>query len=517
MLRHRIGLTYLPGTLPCFETFGNLPTDIVQGNGCVGGKPASKVLDMIIIPGGSLVESQTVTDNLANEVQKMADEGKFVLGVCSGFQILSKGTDVGRLSITPIMRGGMGLLDVEFSPLVCTDQVKATVVNRSYLTDEIGKEVAGFHCHTYGNIILGKEATPILVSHTKRLNYHTDARELVAGITNKEGNVVGIILHALIDRNPLVIKSIVTSLDITSAELAEIRTANARLLKQISREVGILTGIRSQTRKTPKAGTPCFLLVTALGSGTGKTFIVTGIASVLKKRGFKVGVLKIGGDIRDTVPALYMIKEPMRTYASIRIGESGWLSVSDAVKAAGKDYDFVVIEGAMSAFTGLLNENIVRPCSTAEVGAALGVPAIVVVGSDKEGIEGAMVSSLNYIRLLKNLGVKVKGVILNKVHTSYLTQEVKKTIEEAFACVGVELVGIVPRMNLEGRGVIPEIEIKYEEFGAKALETAEVSLNTEKIAAMAEPSSVSDLDYHAFLIKFKNSLIADFKPDTDGG
>jgi hypothetical protein len=61
-LKHRVGLAYLPGALPCFEAFGNLPTDLVGENGLVGGEPASEVLDMMIIPGGSLVESQTVKD-----------------------------------------------------------------------------------------------------------------------------------------------------------------------------------------------------------------------------------------------------------------------------------------------------------------------------------------------------------------------------------------------------------------------------------------------------------------------
>lgn len=121
-------MAYLPGSLPCFETFGNLPTDLVREDGLVEGKTASDVLDMIIIPGGSLVESNTLKEDLAREICKMADCSKFVLGICSGFQILSNGTDIGRLSAYPIMRKGLGLIDAEFTPLICTDQVKATVI-----------------------------------------------------------------------------------------------------------------------------------------------------------------------------------------------------------------------------------------------------------------------------------------------------------------------------------------------------------------------------------------------------
>ena len=74
--------------------------------------------------------------------------------------------------------------------------------------------------------------------------------------------------------------------------------------------------------------------MTATGSGSGKTFLVTGIAGALKKRGFKVGVIKVGGDIRDAVPALYLVKEPIKDYSSIKIGESGWKPLAEAVGEA---------------------------------------------------------------------------------------------------------------------------------------------------------------------------------------
>ena len=65
-----------------------------------------------------------------------------MLGICSGFQVLAKETDVGRLSTIPITREGLGLLDAEFKPLVCTDRVKATIVDKSFITQDVGKEVA---------------------------------------------------------------------------------------------------------------------------------------------------------------------------------------------------------------------------------------------------------------------------------------------------------------------------------------------------------------------------------------
>ena len=67
-MKHRIGLVYVAGALPCFENFGNLPTDLVREDGLVLNKPASEILDMLIIPGGSLVESQTINGKLTKQI-----------------------------------------------------------------------------------------------------------------------------------------------------------------------------------------------------------------------------------------------------------------------------------------------------------------------------------------------------------------------------------------------------------------------------------------------------------------
>ncbi len=513
-MRHKVGLVYVSGALPCFEAFGNLPTDLVREDGLVAGKPASESLDMIIIPGGSLAESQTIKGNLAREIADMADMGKFVLGICAGFQILSRGTDIGRLSASPIIREGLGLLDAEFKPLICTDQVKATVVGPSYLTDQVGAEVAGFHCHTYGNIVLHKKAKPILVSHTKRLDYRNNKQDLISGIANWKGNVVGVTVHALLDQNPLIIQGITEALDISPEELQEIRSTNSKLLNTMKSEVGISTNVYQKHKAMSKMKSAPLLLITAMGSGSGKTFIATGLAGALKKRGFNIGVVKIGGDIRDSVPALYLIKEPIRNYSSVKIGESGWNPFSDAVKDASKDYDLLLIEGAMSAFTGLLMDKVERPSATVEVAAALGAPTVIVVACDKEGVEGALLNALNYVKLMRALGVKIKGVILNKARLSYLTPEITSVMKEAFENARVELLGIIPRVELEGRGMIPEIEIRYEEFGAKAIAAAEQYLDIDKLTKIAAPFKNTSIDYEAFSGKFKKTLIEDFKLDA---
>jgi cobyrinic acid a,c-diamide synthase len=255
-----------------------------------------------------------------------------------------------------------------------------------------------------------------------------------------------------------------------------------------------------------KTKRPRTLLITALESGGGKTVITTGLAGALKKRGWNVGVIKIGGDIRDIAPALYLTKEPMRSYSSIEVADTGWKSVPEAVNWTEKDYDFVLVEGAMNAFTGLFLDKPRRPNSTAEVAAALGAPTVVVAGCDKEGIEGGIVSALNYVRFLRKLGLKTVGIILNKVYLNYMSDETRSVVRQAFEKAGAEVLGIVPVSDLEGRGAIPEVEIKYEEFTAKALELVEQSVNMDRIVEVAAPFALADLDYEAFVAKFKDSL-----------
>ncbi|MDR0797409.1 MAG: cobyrinic acid a,c-diamide synthase, partial [Nitrososphaerota archaeon] len=378
-IRRRIGLAYLPGALPCFEGFGNLPTDVVCNDGLVDGKPASDVLDMLIIPSGSLVESQSVNSVVSREISKMADAGKFLLGVCSGFQVLSNRTDAGGLTTVPVVMEGLGLIDADVQPLVCTDKVDAQIIDKSFLSDAVGEKVSGFHCHTYGKVTVHGNARSILVSNIQRVNYRRVPQELVSGVSNKEGNVVGVFVHALLDKNPTLVEGIMKTLDINQLELQEIRKVNAKLVSEIKNEIGINTNIHPAVR-TKKM--PVMVLVTALGSGSGKTFLVTGMAGVLKKMGYNVGLIKLGGDIRDSVSALYLVKESVKSYSSIKIGESGWMPAQEAINQACIEHDFLFVEGAMSAFTGLLNSRGPRPASTVEVAASLGASVLVVVTCD---------------------------------------------------------------------------------------------------------------------------------------
>ncbi|MDD1774328.1 MAG: cobyrinic acid a,c-diamide synthase, partial [Methanobacterium sp.] len=238
----KIGILYVKGSLPLFEDFGNLPTHTVNQYGLVKGVKAHKVLDGLILPGGSMVESINITPELQGEVEKLAVRGSFILGMCSGFQLLAESTNIGRKSPCPIIKEGMGLLDVTFSPLISNDRVEAEIVDQSFLTKGmIGDKVTGFHCHTYGQI--QGEATPLCYSRVRRVNYQDNDQKVLSGVRNDEGNVVGIMLHGSLDENPQFVQNILNYLDATEKDVREVHIQNQKLTEKIRRELGVNTNI----------------------------------------------------------------------------------------------------------------------------------------------------------------------------------------------------------------------------------------------------------------------------------
>ena len=165
----KIGLVYIKGAVPGFENFGELPTHLVKSNGLVDGKKASSELDALIIPGGTLLESGDISDDLSKEIKQIAKDGKPIIGVCAGLQLLANQTDIGRKSEVPIIKEGLGLINVNLSPLISSDRVNAKVYDNSFITKGQNEDVTGFHTHTYGKI--EGDAKPLFYSKIQRMNY----------------------------------------------------------------------------------------------------------------------------------------------------------------------------------------------------------------------------------------------------------------------------------------------------------------------------------------------------------
>ena len=220
----KIGITYVKGAVPGFEDFGNLPTDIVKSNGLVNGVKANDELDALIIPGGTLIESGDISDDLKKEIVKMAQDQKPIIGICAGFQLLGNQIDIGRKSEVPIIKEGLGLIDVNFSPLITSDRVKAEVYNNSFITEGITEDIDGYHTHTYGNVV--GDAKPLFYSKIQRMNYGDNERKIFSGAVNDDGNVIGTMIHNLLDENPKIVSNLLNYLDADEKEIAKIYRKN---------------------------------------------------------------------------------------------------------------------------------------------------------------------------------------------------------------------------------------------------------------------------------------------------
>ncbi len=499
----KIGLLYVNGALPLFENFGELPTHIVKENGLVNGQKASDVLDGLIIPGGSIIESRAVGDDLKDEIIKMNHDGKFIFGMCSGFQLLANKTDIGRRSPCPIERDGLGILDVSFRPMIGTDRVEAEILDDSFLTNGmVGENVTGFHCHTYG--LIEGNAVPLFLSTVKRTDYQDNPRKILSGVRNDEGNVAGTMVHGCLDENESLKNNILEFIDATEKDILEIKEKNMELSKKVRGEIGIDTNINAKSTNSSGSssnpGIPKVLMMVGTGSDSGKTFLTTGIVGALRKRGYRPCVLKVGPDIRDLVPSLYLNKENMEKFSSIQIGGLGWMDLENVLKnLRNQKYDIVLIEGVMSAFTGMLNEK--TPFSSAEIAKAANIPVIMVSSCSKGGIETAAVDIVGHIGIMDKMGVQTSGVILNRVYDRSISEVASSYIT---GITGKSVIGEIPKIKMTERGNTPEVEIKLEEFCLNAMKTVEEHLNVEQIIKMAEiPNFSGYLPYREIVRNFK--------------
>lgn len=476
----KIGLAYINGSVPGFEDFGNLPTDIVKENGLVNGNKASSELDALIIPGGTLIESNDINMDLNTEIKKMARDGKPIIGICAGFQLLSNQIDIGRKSPVPIVKPGLELIDVNFSPLITSDRVKAKVYDNSFITENQNEDVNGFHTHTYGKV--EGDAKPLFYSQVQRMNYgDTNMKgdyNIFSGACNDDGNVIGTMIHGILDENPIIKQNLLNRID--ASDLDEIYERNREVKRFLQSEVGINTNIKVPEISPIKK--PKYLMIGSNGSDSGKTFIITGLAGALRKRGYNVALLKVGPDVRDIIPGLYLTKGRMEDFSSIKIGHLGWSDIESTInRLNSSDYDIVLIEGVMSVFTGLLNEKV--PFSAAEIAMSSNIPMILASGVNKGGIESAAIDLVSHANMLEKFGVDVKAILLNKVYNDEIFDNVVPYIKNNTS-VG-EVLKLPKLKSADMRGFIPEVEIRYELFTSHAMELIEDNLDIDLIVKMA--------------------------------
>ena len=302
---------------------------------------------------------------------------------------------------------------------------------------------------------------------------------IFSGACNDDGNVIGTMIHNILDENSVLVKNLLEQID--AKDIDDIYNRNKNVIKFLHSEVGINTNIKVP-KLDKKTNKPKYLMIGSNGSDSGKTFIVTGLAGALRKRGYKVALLKVGPDVRDIIPGLYLTKGKMEDFSSIKIGHLGWMDIQSTIaKLNSSDYDIVLIEGVMSVFTGLLNEKV--PYSAAEIAMSSKIPMILVSGVNKGGIESAAIDLVSHANILEKFGVPVEAILLNKVYNEEIFNDVVPFIKNN---TNVDKVMKLPKLkSADMRGFIPEVEIRYELFTKHSMELVENNLNVDEIISMA--------------------------------
>ncbi|BCG57281.1 phosphoribosylformylglycinamidine synthase subunit PurQ [Paenibacillus sp. URB8-2] len=152
--------------------------------------------DCILVPGGfsygDYLRCGAISQfaPVMNEVAKAAEQGKFVLGICNGFQIL---TEAGLLP--------GALRRNESMKFRCHDTTLKVVNNTTPFTTEYAKdeEIVIPIAHGEGNYYCDDETLASLKANNQIVFTYSDnpngSVADIAGICNERGNVVGMMPH----------------------------------------------------------------------------------------------------------------------------------------------------------------------------------------------------------------------------------------------------------------------------------------------------------------------------------
>lgn len=182
-------------------------------------------------------------------------------------------------------------------------------------------------------------------------------------------------------------------------------------------------------RREQVGGRTAAALITAPGSGQGKSMVTAAMARLHRNAGRKVRVFKHGPDYLD--PMVLEVASGAPVYQL-----HGWMTGDDEIRwrlaEAAQDADLILVEGSMGLFDG-------DPCS-ADLAVSCGIPALPVMDARAMGQTfGALALGLASYRP----DVQVREVIANRVGSAYHAQLVRESLPP-----GISLLGAIPRSDV---------------------------------------------------------------------
>jgi cobyrinic acid a,c-diamide synthase len=251
------------------------------------------------------------------------------------------------------------------------------------------------------------------------------------------------------------------------------------------------------------------LVVSAPGSGHGKTTLATGLMAALRARGLGVSGFKVGPDFIDPGYHSLATGRPGRNLDPFLTSQAlvGPLLVHGAT--ADGPTDVAVIEGVMGLFDGRIGGD--GYASTAHVASLTRSPIVLALDvSHMTRTAAAIVHGLATFEP----GVRVAGVVLNKAASGRHTREVWSALD----ATGVPVLGVLPRdagIEAPSRhlGLVPAAE-RDEAEASIALLAERVAEHVDLDHVMSIARSAPDLEVQTW--DASAALGAAARPATDG-
>jgi cobyrinic acid a,c-diamide synthase len=225
------------------------------------------------------------------------------------------------------------------------------------------------------------------------------------------------------------------------------------------------------------------IIIAGTTSGVGKTSITLGILYLLKNLGFKIQSFKIGPDFIDPSYHHFVTNSPSYNLDSWLMGKQGLINTFETY-TIGKD--IAVIEGVMGLFDGAGGKN--NFASTAQIAKILNSPIILVIDASKAA---RSIAAIAYGFMNFQKGLKIKGIILNKISSNRHFQFIKDAFENK---IKIPIVGVIYRnqeliFSERHLGLIPREELD-DKRRKEILNSAKIlseSLDAEKIISLIRP------------------------------
>ncbi|MGW4289409.1 cobyrinate a,c-diamide synthase [Streptomyces sp. NPDC004673] len=220
------------------------------------------------------------------------------------------------------------------------------------------------------------------------------------------------------------------------------------------------------------------LVIAAPSSGSGKTTVATGLMAAFAARGLAVSPHKVGPDYID--PGYHAL-------ATGRVGRNldaylcGTELVAPLFAHGARGCDLAVVEGVMGLYDGAAGQG--ELASTAQVAKLLRAPVVLVVDASSQS---RSVAALVHGFASWDAGVRIGGVILNKVGSSRHEALLREALDEA----GVPVLGALRRASQvetpsRHLGLVPVAERGADAVSAVAAMGAQVAAGCDLDAVMA--------------------------------